>query len=709
MKPNTKRCLSLSDSVQFIKGVGPRRAAMLKKRGIETAEDCFFFVPHRYEDRGQVKTIAQLKAGEHATFWAKIIDLGTTKGRGRRKFFEMIVSDDSGFIRAIWFRFNAKYMCKRYSSGQRIILSGKLESDWKGGSSLQIIHPNIELDSAKGISGIETGRIIPIYYTTEGLHLKTLRTIMYNVLEQYLPFIEDFLPESIVQRNRFPKRSKAFREVHFPSKNASLKDLGNSRSPGHRRIIFEELFLIQLALAYRKRNRKDESLGFSLKTRGQTIQRFIKRIKFELTEAQKRALGEIMGDLEKDKPMNRLLQGDVGSGKTIVAFITLLTAFENGYQGALMAPTEILAEQHFLNLKADCEALGVSLELVTSNLKPKEKKTILKKIRNGAVHLIIGTHALIQQDVEFKNLGTTVIDEQHRFGVRQRESLTKKGLHPHTLTMTATPIPRSLALTLYGDMDVSLLNELPPGRYPKETQVFYGNEQEQAYYLARKKIDEGRQVYVVCPLIEETETMDLKTVSETREQLQRRFPDLTVDLLHGQMKKEERAHVMAQFRTGKTNILVATTIIEVGIDIPNASLMIVEHAERFGLSQLHQLRGRIGRGEHQSHCLLIAYYPLTEDAKTRLEVMRRSSDGFVVAEEDLKIRGPGDFMGTRQSGMPELRVANLIRDVDLLTSARKEAFLLIDQDSNLSNPSNQKLKREFKRVMSGKLGLMDII
>ena len=707
MKHRNKNSLSLQDPVQFIKGVGPRRAELLKKRGIETAEDCFYFIPHRYESRNQVKSIAELNLGELVTFHGEILGFDVIKGRGRKKWFEMVIQDGSGFIRAIWFQFNETYMCKRYKVGQQIILSGKPSPDRRGG--LQIVHPSIELDYPDNVPGTETARVIPVYYTTEGLHLKSLRTIMRNVVEKYISLMEDCLPEDIVKRNVLPSRAQAFKMVHFPSENVSLKDLQNFRSQGHRRIIFEELFLIQLALAHRKRNRIKKARGFPLKTRGHIIKCFLNNLTFKLTEAQKKVLTEIMDDLEKDQPMNRLIQGDVGSGKTVVAFITLLTAIDNGKQGALMAPTEILAEQHFLNLQSDCKNLGISLEILTSTLKPKEKKIILEKISKGEIDLVVGTHSLIHENIKFHSLGATVIDEQHRFGVRQRESLTKKGSHPHTLIMTATPIPRSLALTLYGDMDVSLLDELPPGRKPIETRVFHGNGREQAYYMARNQINQGRQVYIVCPLIEETETLDLKTVFEMEEQLLKSFPDLSVGLLHGKMKKEERAKVMAEFKAGKTHILIATTVIEVGIDIPNASLMIVEQAERFGLSQLHQLRGRVGRGPHKSYCFLVAYYPLTNDAKARLQVMCDSSDGFIVAEKDLKIRGPGDFMGTRQSGMPELRVANLVRDIDILNLARKEACLLIDQDPNLSDPSNLPLKQEFKRIMGGRLGLMNII
>ena len=602
-------------------------------------------------------------------------------------------------------------MAEKFPIGSKVILSGKPEINRYLGSGLEIIHPDIEVISVKENETPEIGKLFPVYHSTEGLHGKTLRAILKRVVETHAFLVDEILPDEILRRHKFPSRSEALQRVHLPTNDISAKDLDRFRTPAQRRLIFEEFFLIQVGLAFkRQRVQKTVRRGRAFKTRGPLIGKFIKLLKFELTQAQKRILGEIMDDLEQDKPMNRLVQGDVGSGKTVAALICLLTAVENKTQCAFMVPTEILAEQHFLNIRPYCEQLGISIELVTSALPAREKKIIQQKIQEGEIQIVIGTHALIQKSIEFKNLGLAVIDEQHRFGVLQREAIGKKGGHPHILVMTATPIPRSLALTLYGEMDVSFLDEFPPGRQPIATQLFFEPKRDQAYAILRAEADKGRQAFVVCPLIEESETLDLKTAIEVQEYLQNQlFPDLTICLLHGKIKKEERQRIMAEFLAKKIHVLVATTVIEVGIDVPNATLMIIEHAERFGLSQLHQLRGRVGRGQHASQCLLIAYPSLSEDGEARLEAIQKSNDGFVIAEEDLKIRGPGDFMGTRQSGMPILRVANLIRDIKILEVARKEAFTLLDHDPRLEKPQHQNLKQTMQKYLGDKLNLLNII
>jgi len=602
-------------------------------------------------------------------------------------------------------------MTQKYPVGAKVIVSGKPEISRYQGGGLEVIHPDMEVFSLKENETPEIGKLVPVYHSTEGLHIKTLRAIINRVVETHAFLIKEILPDEIRRRHKFPARSLALNQVHLPSNDLKAKDLDHFRTPAQKRLIFEEFFLIQAGLALKKQ-RVPETVGRgrAFKTRGRLIGKFMKLLKFELTQAQKRILGEIMDDLEQDKPMNRLIQGDVGSGKTVAALICLLTAVENQTQCAFMAPTEILAEQHFLNIQPYCQQSGVSIELVTSALPAKEKKIIQQKIRAGEIQIVIGTHALIQKSIKFKNLGLAVIDEQHRFGVLQREAIGKKGDHPHILVMTATPIPRSLALTLYGEMDVSFLDEFPPGRQPIATQIFFEAKREQAYAILREETDKGRQAFVVCPLIEESEVLDLKTAIEVQEYLQNQlFPDLTIRLLHGKMKKEERQLIMAEFLAQKIDVLVATTVIEVGIDVPNATLMIIEHAERFGLSQLHQLRGRVGRGGHASRCLLIAYPSLSEDGIARLDAIQKSNDGFVIAEQDLKIRGPGDFMGTRQSGMPILRVANLIRDLKILETARKEAFLLLDHDPGLEHPKHQNLKQAMQSYLGDKLNLLNII
>ena len=700
---------SLKDPLQFIKGVGPKKAILLEKLGLRAVEDALYFLPHRYEDQSTVKTIAHLVSGEPVTVMGEIINAGSFHINRRKKIFEIIIKDDTGTMRAKWFKFNEKFMIGKYIIGDKIILSGKPVLSRYSGSGLEIIHPNVEYGSLDDDGLVESGRIVPVYHTTEGLHLKSIRSIMRNLIDSYTPLLDEFLPEDVIKRFELPSREESLRSVHFPPPGASIEPLAKFKSPAQIRLIVEELFLIQLAMAFKRKHNQESERGTSLTTRGPTIKKFVGLLKFNLTSAQKKVLGEIMDDLEKERPMNRLLHGDVGSGKTIIALIALLTAVDNGMQGALMAPTELLAEQHFNNIHQFCKPLGVKIELVTGAILSKEKKLIHENILEGCTQIVIGTHALIQKDIQFQNLGLAVIDEQHRFGVRQREALGKKGVFPHTLIMTATPIPRSLALTVYGDMDVSVLNELPPGRKPIKTKKYYDGRREEAYSFLAGEILKGRQAYVVCPLIEESETRDLKTVTDIRDSLQEQFPDFKLGLIHGRLKNEERQKIMAAFLVKDIDILVATTVIEVGIDVPNATVMVIEHAERFGLSQLHQLRGRIGRGEYLSYCLLIAYYPVTDEGKERLDAMLKSSDGFFIAEEDLRIRGPGDFLGTRQSGLPALRVADLIRDLDLIAPTREEAFAVIDKDPILQDPANEKLKTVFQQYIGDRINLMDIL
>ncbi len=707
---NTSTKPALGDPLQFIKGVGPKRAVLLEKLGLATVEDILYFLPFRYEDRSRVKKIAELVPGEQATFTGEILGAGVIHIGRRKKILEVIVQDDTGIIRAKWFKFNESYMLGKFKTGRHLILSGKPVAGYRGGPGLEVMHPDTDIAESGETDSLEIGRIVPVYHATEGLHMKSLRAIMNNVLEKYLPLVEELLPDDLVRRHQFPSRREALEEAHFPSAGLSTKELDNFKTPAQTRLVFEELFIIQLALAYRRKHAEKSVEGKAFKTRGDTIRKLVKLLRFELTGAQKKVLGEIMDDLELTRPMNRLLQGDVGSGKTVVALISMLTAVDNGLQAALMAPTEILAEQHFLNIRRFCEPLGVTIELATGAASAKDRKRVLENIREGKTQVVIGTHALIQKDVEFRELGLAVIDEQHRFGVLQREAVGKKGLHPHILIMTATPIPRSLALTLYGDMDVSLIDEFPPGRKPITTRLFFEEDRDSAYAFLRDEADAGRQAYVVCPLIEGSESHDLKAAEEVHEYLRQKvFPDLKVSLIHGRLKKEERQQIMSGFKEGNIHILVATTVIEVGIDVPNATTIIIEHAERFGLSQLHQLRGRVGRGEHGSQCILIAYHPLSPDAKSRLGAIQKSNDGFKIAEEDLKIRGPGDFMGTRQSGMPILKIANLLRDIKILEAARKEAFALIDRDVRLDKPGHQKLKQALHHFLGGRLNLMDII
>ena len=699
---------SLDDPIQFIKGVGPKKALLLEKLQLTTIEDFLYFLPFRYEDRRQIKNISTLMPGEFATFMAEVLNASVIYMGRRKRVFEVIFQDETGTTRAKWFRFNETYMLGKFKTGEKIIVSGKPTANKRSG--LEIVHPDTERVAGDATISLEIGKIVPVYHTTEGLHQKSMRSILNNVLDIYLPLVEEVIPEDILQRHKLLSRSDAFHQAHFPpSEGFTTKDLDAFKTPAQKRLIFEELFLIQTGLAFKKKHAAEITTGTAFKTRGSLIKRFVKLLPFQLTAAQKRVLAEIMEDLEKEKPMNRLIQGDVGSGKTIVALTALLTAVDNGTQSALMVPTEILAEQHYLNIRPYCEELGIEVALVTGTLKGKERKAIYQDIEEGKTRIIIGTHSLVQKEIQFEKLGLAVIDEQHRFGVLQREAIGKKGDQPHLLIMTATPIPRSLALTIYGDMDVSFLDEFPPGRQPITTNVYYEKYQDKAYALMDAEIKLGRQAFVVCPLIEESELMDLKAAATVFESIQSQFPHLNACLIHGKLKKEERQEIMSRFLKNEIQVLVATTVIEVGIDIPNATVMIIEHAERFGLAQLHQLRGRVGRGKHASHCLLAAYFPISEEGKARMKAMQNSRDGFEIAEEDLKIRGPGDFMGTRQSGLPVLKIANLIRDIKVLDVARKEAFALIDRDPNLDDPANQSLKNTVHRLLGNYLPLMEII
>ena len=698
---------SLDDPIQFIKGVGPRKAILLAKLNLTRIEDCLYFLPFRFEDRTQCKKISQAVPGEYVTLTGEVLNAGTMFMGRRKRVFDVIIQDETGIIHAKWFRFNQTYFQEKFKTGQKIILSGKPTLNKRSG--LEIIHPDTEQVSGENIHSLEIGKIVPVYHVTDGLHLKSIRTILNNVLDKYLPVVEEILPDELIQRHGFLSRADALSQAHFPPEGASLNELDAFKTPAQKRLVFEELFLIQLGLAFRKKHSAQEITGSAFKTRGEIIKQFVQLLPFTLTTAQKRVLREIMEDLEKEKSMNRLIQGDVGSGKTIIALTALLTAVDNGTQSALMVPTEILAEQHFLNIRPYCEKLGIQLRLITSALKGKDRLNHYEEIRTGKTQIVVGTHSLIQKDIQFKKLGLAVIDEQHRFGVLQRDAIGKKGDHPHLLIMTATPIPRSLALTLYGDMDVSLLDEFPPGRQKIATTLYYENRRENAYHIMDKQLQQGRQAFVVCPLIEESDVMDLRAAVTVFEFIQEKYPKHKACLIHGKLKKEERQDIMARFLKKEIQVLVSTTVIEVGIDVPNATTMIIEHAERFGLAQLHQLRGRVGRGTHASHCLLIAYHPVSEEGQARMKAMQNSGDGFIIAEEDLKIRGPGDFMGTRQSGIPLLKIANLIRDIKVIEIARNEAFQLISKDPKLTAPEHQPLNKALHRFLGNYIELLEII
>jgi ATP-dependent DNA helicase RecG len=693
--------------IQYVKGVGPKLAKLFEKKGILTVEDALYFLPRCYEDRSNLKKISELKAGRKETGLGEILLSGVVFYQNRKKrVFEAVVGDGSGTITLKWFHGNERYLRERFKKGRQLIFSGEVR--WFNYQK-EIHHPDVEIvDGDMEKDYLNFKRIVPIYSETEGLYQRTLRRLMKTILEGYANELSSPLPPEMVERQDLIDFSEAFRRVHFPPEGESIDVLNLQRSDGHRRIIFDEFFFLELGMALKKRGVVLET-GISFKTEGHLSQKLLSQLSFQLTRAQEKVLAEIKEDLEKPHPMNRLIQGDVGSGKTVVALFTCLYVVECGYQAAIMAPTEVLAEQHFLNLHRWVEPLGVKVALLTSSIKGSEREGLYQSIRNGDIHLVIGTHAVIQEAVEFKRLGLAVIDEQHKFGVVQRGLLKKKGENPDILVMTATPIPRTLAMTIYGDLDVSLIDEMPPGRMPVETKVYPEPARAKVYRIVEEEVKKGRQAFVVYPLVEESEKLDLKDATRMAEHFQKEvFPEFQIGLLHGRMKSDEKEAIMMEVKEGKIQILVATTVIEVGIDIPNASVMVVEHAERFGLSQLHQLRGRIGRGHYPSKCILLAQYRSSEEAKVRLRAMEKTTDGFKIAEEDLALRGPGEFFGIRQSGLPDFRVAHILRDTPILIEARKEAFQLVQEDPELVCPSHAGLKNILIKRWEGKMELATI-
>ncbi len=651
--------ISLQTEVRMVKGVGPNRAELLSKRGIHTLEDLLNYLPFRYEDRIHFSRINDVQPGGTYTLRARVMSGQAVRGMyGRDAIYHLLVQDDSGSLPCKFF--HGGYLEDRLKPGQQLILHGKVEIDKRRPARREMVNPQIEVLSSEEVDSTEMGRIVPIYEAVGTFGSRMIRRAIYNTLQNLDSNIPDVLPAALREKLHYPSRREALIHTHFPPAEESLEALNLFRSPAQQRLIFEEFFLYQLSMALgRKAQRKENAIAF--RVREDKVREALKRIlPFKPTAAQKRVLAEIAADLEKPVPMNRLLQGDVGSGKTIVAMQAAVIAMENGCQAALMAPTEILAVQHFLSARRILAPGGYTAELLISGLKPAEKAAARERIRTGEARLVIGTHALIEDAVEFARLGFVAIDEQHRFGVLQRKRLmdkaAKTGFAPHVLVLTATPIPRTLSLTLYGDLDVSVLDELPPGRTPIETRM-----------TTEKHL----------PGVWESE---LKAAMEEYERLSRDvFPKLQVGLLHGRMSSEEKDDVMQRFRRNEVQILVATTVIEVGVDVPNATVMVIEHAERFGLAQLHQLRGRIGRGAQKSHCILVAPGRMTDDGRARLETMVRTTNGFEIAETDLLIRGPGEFFGTRQSGELGFHVANPLRDRELLERARKEAFLLVKE------------------------------
>ncbi len=695
----------LGQKIDVIKGIGPKLAKKFHKKGMETIEDLLYFLPRTYEDRRKITPIGDLVEEKTAVVFGEIVKSGVNY-YSRRKTYEVLITDGTGFLTLKWFNFQERVMRGLYPPGKKIYAIGEVHRFLK---TLEMIHPETIGEEEEEKIERELGKIIPVYSSVENLPDKTLRKIMKNVVEEYVEFVDNLIPPHILKKAKLFPIKVALKRLHLPESSEDFSTLLDERNPYLRSLSFEELFFLELGLALKKSQIVKEK-GIAFKVDSPLLQEFLKRLPFELTQAQKRVIEEIKRDMANPVPMNRLIQGDVGCGKTVVAFSAALIAIDNGYQVALMAPTEILAEQHYRNFRTYAQLMGIPVALLTGGVTPAKKREIYHGLATGYYKFVIGTHALFQEKVEFKKLGLVIIDEQHRFGVLQRAALREKakGVTPDTLVMTATPIPRTLALTVYGDLDVSIIDEMPKGRKPIITKLFLEYNKHKAYELVREELKKGHQAYVILPLIEESEALNLKAVLTYGEELQREvFPEFKVGILHGKMSSAEKEKIMQAFKRGEINVLVSTTVVEVGVDVPNATVMIIEHAERFGLSQLHQLRGRVGRSEKQSYCFLIAYnVSFQSEAFKRLQILTQTNDGFKIAEEDLKLRGPGDLFGTQQSGFIEFRRADPVRDLDLLLLARDSAFELVKHDPELKNyPA---LKEELFRRWEERLKLSEV-
>lgn len=685
--------------VKFVKGVGEARAAELNKIGIDTIQDLLDYIPRRYLDRSTISKINQISAGDEITIVGHVVKI--KKIPRPRLRVVVTIYDKTGLLDGVWFN-QADYFYKIFKKDQEVAFSGKI-GFYRG---WQIIHPDFDIiEESK--EQLHTGQIIPLYRSNQqlkscGLSSRGFRRIVFNALEKYQDNILENLPKKMIEKYQLLSRDVALRLVHFPK---SLNQINQSL----RRLKYEELFYFQLLMAIRHHLFRLPASGIMMMTEGKIVRDILNQLPFQLTNSQRRVLKEIYHDLKSGQPMNRLLQGEVGSGKTLVALITALIAIENGYQVALMAPTEILSEQHYINISDLLSRTKIKPTLLMGSLKNSVKEKRYEALQKGEIDLVIGTHALFQESVIFKKLGLIIIDEQHRFGVLQRSELIKKGFNPHVLVMTATPIPRTLAMTLYGDLDTSIIAELPPGRKAVVTVWRDEGRIKDIYKFLKERLNADEQVYIVYPLIDESEKIDLKAATESYQKLCKEiFPDHTIGLLHGRLPNEEKELVMQQFKDKKIDILVSTTVIEVGVDIPNATIMLIEHAERFGLSQLHQLRGRVGRSTQKSYCILVTPRNISEEAVQRLKMMEKTLDGFKIAEADLRLRGSGEFFGTRQHGLPDLKFTDLVKDQRIIQIARDDAFKLITKDPQLRLPEHLQLKKYFQQRYSEKFKLLKI-
>jgi ATP-dependent DNA helicase RecG len=675
--------LRLDSEVQFVKGVGPRRSALLVSRGVRTVGDLLLRIPKSYQDRSSFVSLSALKPGQEAAVHARIYASRAIQTRTRGRILDVVITDGTSFVHAKWFHGGYLQQARAFTAGRDVVLYGRVDRD-NYESQLVFFNPEFELldegNAEQGDSAsLDIGRIVPVYEELAGLTSRQLRRIVWAALGDLADPLDDPVPPRIRAEQGFPDLRACLQRIHFPTPEDNVEDLNRRASPSHRRLIFEEFFLLELVFALRKKQSQlTEGVRFETNER---IRGCVKQIlPFHPTSAQKRVFKEIVDDLKASHPMSRLLQGDVGSGKTIVAFESVVVAVENGYQAAIMAPTEILAEQHYLNARRVLASLHYSIGVLRRGIKKAEKKKLFDSLAAGEIQVVIGTHVLVEESTIFKNLGLVVIDEQHRFGVVQRLQLMAKGARPNTLVMTATPIPRTLAMTLYGDLDLSVIDEMPPGRTPIRTIHATEADASEIHGTLARQMEKGRQCYAVYPVIEESEKVDMKSATEGFEKLSKVFPNRRVALLHGRLKSEEKEAIMRTFAAGGIDVLVSTTVIEVGVDVANATVMLIEHAERFGLAQLHQLRGRVGRGSEASLCVLMTPAKIGDTARERIRAMVSTTDGFRLAEVDLRLRGPGELAGTRQSGLPEFRVANLMEDTAMLALAQKEAKKWVESD-----------------------------
>jgi ATP-dependent DNA helicase RecG len=688
----------VADSLLNLKGVGPALVEKLARLEVHGIDDLLFLLPLRYEDHRALSSIAHLQAGEEQSLQVRVVHCGEVSGGRGRKRFEALVQDASGQARLVWFHYRSAWLPKLVQPGRELLVHGVAR---RFAGQVELLHPQIEAADQPFVP-----RILPVYPLTEGISQAQMRRLCQQAVALQADRLQSHLPATLRQTRQLLSLASAIRQLHQPDPASDLDALQHQCSPAHRTLIYEEFFYLQLGLGLRRRG-QCALPGRAFQVSHRYTRALVALLPFKMTTAQRRVLGEIKRDLMAPAPMQRLLQGDVGSGKTLVALMAALVAIENACQAAVVAPTEILAEQHYRQFVFYLQQLGLRCALLTGSTRAKERRTLLQQLQDGQIHLLVGTHALFQPEVQFADLGLVVIDEQHRFGVQQRNLLRKKGRQPDVLVMTATPIPRTLSMTLYGDLALSVIDELPAGRQPIRTRIVCENKREQLYSFIEEKLRQGRQAYCVYPLVEESQKLDLTAATDACELLQRRFSLFRLALLHGQLPSAEKDQVMRRFQAGDIDLLVATTVIEVGIDVPNASLMMIEHAERFGLAQLHQLRGRVGRGKYQSYCFLLPSPGCGAEARQRLQVIETHSDGFRIAEADLQLRGPGEFLGTRQAGLDQLRVANLLRDQPLLELARQDAFDFL-AEHDILQPQFLPLRQRLQQLWGQRLELANV-